>query len=321
MTSMETQSSGSTRDVLIASIMGFLAGQDLLTLEDIRAALEHEIDDSGPDALSCLKERLTADSGWGYYPPDPLAQRIHHLLADRLLQRDSALVGIERLAGLSRVPLTIFANHLSYADANLIEILLQRSGAAELANRLTAIAGPKVFTSRQRRFSSLCFGTVKVPQSTGVSTEEAVIGARDLARAARRSIEAARERLVAGDALLVFGEGTRSRTGGLQQLLAGVARYLQVPGTWVVPVGLIGTEALFPVGDDSIRPARVVITVGHPLEADMLRAQARGDRRVLMDAIGLAIAETLPPAYRGVYGDQDGLPEARRALHGTRRTA
>ncbi len=316
MASVETQSNGSTREALIAAILEFLAGHDLLTLADIRAALEREIDQSGPEALLRLKERLTVDNGWGYYPRDPLAQRIHHLLADKLLRPDSALLGTEHLAKIPNAPLTICANHLSYADANLIEILLQRSGNAPLANRLTAIAGPKVFTSRQRRFSSLCFGTIKVPQSTEVSTEEAVLSAREVARAARQSIEAAYERLKAGDALMLFAEGTRSRTYGMQTMLTGAARYLDLPGTWVVPVGLVGTEDLFPVGQDSIRPARVVITIGRPLEADALLAHADGDRRVVMDAIGLAIAEVLPSSYRGVYGDEHNFPQATRVLHG-----
>ena len=160
---MEKRPTGSSRDALIGAIVHFLVGQDLLTLQDIRAALEHEIDGAGPDALLALKARLATDNGWEYYPRDPLARRIHHLLADRFLNRDSQLLGIGHLAKVMSAPVTIFANHLSYADANVIETLLQRSGGAAIADCLTAMAGPKVFTSRERRFSSLCFGTVKVP--------------------------------------------------------------------------------------------------------------------------------------------------------------
>jgi 1-acyl-sn-glycerol-3-phosphate acyltransferase len=309
----------SARDTLIAAILEFLAGRDLLTLEEIRAALEGELDDAGPDALVALKERLAADCGWGFYPRDPLAQRIHHLLAGRLLQPDSELLGREHLARTLAEPASIFANHLSYADANLVEILLQRSGGASLANRLTAIAGPKVFTSRQRRFSSLCFGIIKVPQSAGVSTEEAVLSAREVARAARCSIDAARERQGAGDALLVFGEGTRSRSGGMQRMLAGVARYLEGSAVWILPAGLAGSEALFPVGDEGIRPARIVMRLGGPVRADALLARAEGDRRLVMDAIGLAVAELLPPQYRGVYGAEQDFPDAKRVLDESRR--
>ena len=170
-----TQPAGSTREVLIAAILDFLAGQDLLTLDDIRVALVREIDGAGPAALVTLKERLTTDHGWGYYSPDPLARQIHHVLAHRFLLPDSQVIGTDHLATVMTAPVAICSNHLSYADANVVEVLLQRSGAGALANRLTAIAGPKVFTDRQRRFSSLCFGTVKVPQSTDVSSEEAVL--------------------------------------------------------------------------------------------------------------------------------------------------
>ena len=286
---------------LVEAILAFLPRQDLLSSADIRTALEDEIDRAGPDAVLALKTRLSADHGWDYYPPDPLARAIHHRLADRFLTADSEVVGVERLNALGGVPVVIVANHLSYADANVIEVLLQRSGGTALADRLTALAGPKVFTSRERRFSSLCFGTIKVPQSSDVSSEEAVLNPREVARAARRAIEVARARLAAGDALLLFGEGTRSRTAAMQPMLPAVARYLDVPGTWVVPVGLAGPETLFSVEDSTLRPARVVMRIGHPIRAADLHARAGGHRRAIMDALGHAIAELVPPPYQGVY--------------------
>ena len=151
MTSRETRPSGLSREVLIAAILEFLADQDLLHTPR-HAALEREIASAGPDTLVALKARLVADNGSDYYQRDPLAQRIHHLLADRFLGQGSELRGAHHLARVTNVPVVIVANHLSYADANVIEILLQRAGGAELANRLTALAGPKVFTSRERRF-------------------------------------------------------------------------------------------------------------------------------------------------------------------------
>ena len=313
---MEAQPAGSSREVLIDAILEFLADQDLLTLQDIRAALTSEIDSAGPDALQPLKSRLVADTGWDYYPRDPLAQRIHHLLADRYLGHASELRGTQHLTPVAGAPVVVVANHLSYADANVIEVLLQRSGGAPLANRLTALAGPKVFTSRARRFSSLCFGTVKVPQSSEVASGEAVLNAREVARAARLSIDVARERLRQGDALLLFGEGTRSRRREMQSMLAGVARYFDVEGTWVLPAGLIGSEAMFPLEGSTLRPARVVLQLGRPILASALVARASGDRRLIMDAIGLAVAEALPPEYRGVYRNAGDFLEAKTVLRG-----
>jgi 1-acyl-sn-glycerol-3-phosphate acyltransferase len=302
------------RELLLAGILEFLAVEDLLTLEDIRAALEKEIDGAGADALVGLKQRLTTDIGWGYYPRDPLAQRIHHLLADRFLHGDSEVSGVEPLATLGSAPVVICANHLSYADANVVEVLLHRSGGAALGNRLTAVAGPKVFASQHRRFSSLCFGTVKVPQSSDVTSEEPTLNARELARAARQSIDAARTRLDEGDALLLFGEGTRSRTGQMRPMLTGAARYLESPGTWIVLAGLAGPEALFPIDAATVRPAHVAMRMGAPIRADALFAAARGSRRLVVDAIGAGIADLLPPPYRGAYERSEDLQDARDVL-------
>lgn len=292
-----------SRDALVGAIMSFLQGQDLLSLAEIRAELEREVDGAGPDALVALKARLAdAASHWGYYAKDPLARRVHHVLADRLLQADSGLFGFEHAVAVSGKPVVILANHLSYSDANLIEILLHRTAAGELADRLTTLAGPKVFATRTRRFSSLCFGTIKTPQSADVSSEDAVMHPREVAQAARQSIAAAQERLALGDALLVFGEGTRSRTRAMQLLLAGVTRYLDGASTWVLPMGIVGTEGLFPIGDERLHPVRVVVRVGRPIEACALHDRYDGSRRLMTDAIGAAIAELLPPEYRGVYG-------------------
>jgi 1-acyl-sn-glycerol-3-phosphate acyltransferase len=122
---------------------------------------------------------------------------------------------------------------------------------------------------------------------------------------ARRCINIAHERVRAGDVLLVFIEGTRSRTFGMQQALAGASRYLEVPGTHVVPAAITGSEAMFPIDDHRLHTVRVGVRFGEPMSAEGLLARANGDRKLVVDAVAHAIAELLPPQYRGIY---DGDP-------------
>jgi 1-acyl-sn-glycerol-3-phosphate acyltransferase len=296
--------SGCGRAPLVDAITMFLAREHASNINEIRACLEQTLDEAGPDAFATLGDHLArAGSDWDYYPRDPLARRIHHALADPVLQHPPELVGLEHLEAVEGKPVVMFANHLSYSDANVLDVLLQRAGADALTDRLTVIAGPKVYSSVRRRFSSLCFGTIKVPQSTTRSSDEAVMTARDVAHAAHRALRVARERLRLGEALLVFAEGNRSRTAQLQPLLPGVARYLDSPGTWVLPVGIVGTERLFPVDDDSLYSGPIGLTVGRPMLAGALLQGARRNRRVIMDSIGFAIADLLPHSYRGAYAN------------------
>jgi 1-acyl-sn-glycerol-3-phosphate acyltransferase len=125
---------------------------------------------------------------------------------------------------------------------------------------------------------------------------------RDVARVALEAIAIARARQAAGDVLLLFVEGTRSRTGGMQRALPAVARYVDSPGTLLVPVGIVGSEALVPVCDEHLQRGDVSITLGAPVRSEVLFEAAEGNRRLVVDAIGIAIAALLPPAYRGEYG-------------------
>jgi 1-acyl-sn-glycerol-3-phosphate acyltransferase len=295
------------REPLVETIVRFLTHERVADPRDIRDCVERAIDESGPGAIDALSARLLrAGADWTYYPYDPLARRIHHALAPRVLRPEPVVRGADHLEAMTDTRLVIFANHLSYSDANVVEVVLRKAGACAIADRLTAIAGPKVYSNITRRFSSLCFGTVKVPQSSERSSGDAVMNPRDVARAARRAIEIAHERLSVGEALLIFAEGSRSRSGQMQPFLPGTARYLDLPGTWVLPIGISGTEKLFPIDGAALHPVPVEMNIGRPMLASDLQDRFRRDRRLTMDCIGHAVAGLLPAAYRGVYREEGG---------------
>ena len=192
---------------------------------------------------------MTPASHWGYYELDPLARQLHRSLTDRLLLPSSTVNGIAHLDEVAGKPVVVIANHLRIPDANLLEILFHRAGAGAFCDRLTVIAGPKVYSSVQRRFSSLCFGTIRVAQSSGVSSEDAVMSARDVARAARQSIEAADHPAARRRRGADISRGhAHAQSRAWRSFSPASSRYLDQPGTSMLPVALTGTEEFFPVG-------------------------------------------------------------------------
>jgi 1-acyl-sn-glycerol-3-phosphate acyltransferase len=300
------------RRALVEQIVAFAGDNPPDVLVELRKRLDRVLDAEGRTGLARLMERLASTgSDWTYYARDPLARSIHDVVGEFVLGAESQLEGAEHLEAVRGRPAVFLANHLSYADANAFQVLLDRSGYADIGDRLTVIVGPKVYSDPMRRFSSLCFGTVKIPQSSDRASEEAVMSIKDIARFARNALRAVDERRKAGDVLLVFVEGTRSRTARMQRALAAVARYLQDPTTLLVPIGLSGLEQLFPVGKERVHATKITVRIGSPASAADLAREASKKRQLMMDAIGTAIAALLPPEYRGAYGDAaTAYPEA-----------
>jgi 1-acyl-sn-glycerol-3-phosphate acyltransferase len=302
----------SAAHLIVERILAFAGERPPEERDALRVRLEQLLASEPDDAVRTFVDRiLTTGSEFTYFPPDPLARRVQHVVADFVLQGDAELLGSEHLSEVGDRPLLLLSNHLSYSDANLLEFLLRRAECDSVADRLTVVVGPKVYSDPFRRFSSLCFGTIKTPQSATRSSEEAVMPQREVARRAREAIAVAMGRLQRGDAILIFVEGTRSRKGTMQRALPGVARYVESPDTLIVPIAICGSERFVPIGVDHMNPTRVVIRAGRAASVGSLQAAAGSNRQLRMDAVGVAIARLLPPEYRGVYADGASEPEAR----------
>lgn len=108
-----------------------------------------------------------------------------------------------------------------------------------------------------------------------------------------------------GHVLFVFPEGTRSPDGALQHAQDGLASLALRTGAPIVPLGIAGSNRVWPRGQKLPHPGgHVTVRVGRPFRlADLLPPDT--DRRT---AKGLAttlimgrIAALLPPSQRGAY--------------------
>ena len=272
------------REPLVDTIIRFLAHERVADRSAVRVCVERAIDESGPDALESLSARLLgAGAEWDLLSPrsscpaHPSRSRAARAAAGACRHgcASSRCGQGQALGDLREPPLVLRCECRGDHAAECWGRLAGRSADRDCR--------PEGVSNVMRRFSSLCFGTIKVPQSSERSSEDAVMNPRDVARAARRAIQIAQERLSLGEALLIFAEGSRSRTGQMQEFLPGTARYLELPDTWVLPIGLAGTEKLFPIDASALHAVPITMSIGRPILASDLRERVRKDRRLMMD--------------------------------------
>jgi len=194
--------------------------------------------------------------------------------ASRLVRNDSRVetpeklkqIDLQRRKGQS---FTFICNHLSYADSHVIETLMIRSKAKALAHRLIHIAGQKTFQI-WRRPMTRSLNTVRVYQAK--AKVDPAIRRKMNSRALKWSAYMKRR----GYALLVFPEGTRSRQQGRFNLnSANPKTTIYFRGSLVVPLGLMGSEKILPLGKLRPRAATILMRVGEPIDHEALVADYR----------------------------------------------
>jgi 1-acyl-sn-glycerol-3-phosphate acyltransferase len=125
--------------------------------------------------------------------------------------------------------------------------------------------------------------------------------------AAQESLDTALEVLRAGDAFGIYPEGTRSRDGRLYRGRTGVAWLALTAGVPVVPVGLIGTEDIQPVGARFPTLAKVTVRFGAPIGVQKFEGMPAGKaRRLLTDEVMDAIAGLTGQERADTYNEVPG---------------
>jgi 1-acyl-sn-glycerol-3-phosphate acyltransferase len=117
----------------------------------------------------------------------------------------------------------------------------------------------------------------------------------------------ARRILDEGHVLFVFPEGTRSPDGALQAARDGVAVLAVRTGAPIVPIGIGGSDRVWPRSQRFPHPGgRVAVRVGRPFRpAEELPpgTARRAAKSLVTTMIMTRIAALLPVRQRGVYGD------------------
>ncbi len=154
--------------------------------------------------------------------------------------------------GVDHVPRTggvlLASNHLSFVDSVVIPSVAPRD--VVFLAKSDYFTGTGVRGALQRAWFE---GLGMIPVD------------RDDSRSAIASLGVALEVLQQGKAFGVYPEGTRSRDGRLYRGRTGVAQLALQSGAPIVPVGLIGTEQLQPVGSRLPRLVKVTVRFGEPV--------------------------------------------------------
>ncbi|HEY6930901.1 MAG TPA: lysophospholipid acyltransferase family protein [Thermoanaerobaculia bacterium] len=159
----------------------------------------------------------------------------------------------ERLApGRSFV---VVSNHESYAD---VLVLL-----SQLPMQVRFLAKRSIFRVPILGWSIHAAGFVPVDRG-------------DAARSVS-TVDTALKRLRSGKSLVVFPEETRTRTGELAPFKKGAALLALKTGHPLLPVGIAGTRNVLPRGAWNMKPGRVVLAIGTPIEVAGRSAKDRSE--------------------------------------------
>lgn len=156
--------------------------------------------------------------------------------------------GKERIQGV-RGPALIIANHGSHFDT---PVVLSTLPAVLRAKTAVAAAADKFYRPGKRGWwFSLFWNAYPIERGGG---RDALAYSQDL--------------LARGWSLLIYPEGTRSRSGEVQEFRHGAAILAMQAKAPVIPIYTEGLRNVMPKGERTPRPAAVHVRIGEPVTLD-----------------------------------------------------
>lgn len=157
------------------------------------------------------------------------------------------------VTGEENIPRTgaaiLASNHLSFIDSVFLPLVIER--------RVTFLAKSDYYTARGIKGWAIknflkAAGMLPIDRSGGKASEASLrTGLGVLSR---------------GEVLGIYPEGTRSPDGKLYRGRTGVARMVLEAGVPVIPVAMIDTEKVMPIGRRLPKVRRIGVVIGEPLD-------------------------------------------------------
>jgi 1-acyl-sn-glycerol-3-phosphate acyltransferase len=174
------------------------------------------------------------------------------------------------------------SNHLSMCDSLFLPVMTRRRVSFLAKSEYFTGTGPK---GRAKAYFVRATGLIPIDRTDAGAAEAALA----------TGVRAVRS----GRLLGVYPEGTRSPDGRLYRGKTGVARMAFRAGVPVIPVAMVGTDRVQPIGRVWPRLARVSVRIGEPLtppstDAEPARqsAQLRDFTEQIMAAIAALSGQT-----------------------------
>ncbi|MCU1638909.1 MAG: 1-acyl-sn-glycerol-3-phosphate acyltransferase [Microbacteriaceae bacterium] len=178
------------------------------------------------------------------------------------------------------------SNHLSFIDSVFLPLMIDRQISFLAKSDYYTGTGPKGWFIRTFLKSA---GMLPIDRSGGKASEASLLtGLGVLAR---------------GEVLGIYPEGTRSPDGKLYRGRTGVARMILEGNVPVIPVAMIDTEKVMPIGKRLPKVRRVGIAIGEPLDFSRFHGM-EGDRfilRSITDEIMYELSRLSGQEYVDVY--------------------
>lgn len=195
-----------------------------------------------------------------------LAQKIMHHFVRFILEVVIRLYFRLEVHGRENIPkkgpFIISPIHRSYLDTPVI-------GAA-VWRLMRYMGAEKMWTNRQLGWFLTAMGGFPVQR-----------GAAD-----REALKAALLVVERGEPLVMFPEGTRQSGPVASELFDGPAYVSCRTGVPIIPVGLGGTERAMPKGKKFIRPVKMVVVIGTPLNPPPKKESGRVSRNGVRELTG-----------------------------------